>query len=282
VHVLVTGGAGYIGSYVTRALLAYGHRVTVVDDLSDGYADSVPSEARLLRLDASNLPRGMIAEAVIHLAGRIAVGDAARAHWIHNVGTTLRLLEHVRAGRFIFASSAAVYGDAGRHASIEEQFSLQPLGAYGQTKVAIEQMLAAFGGEWTALRLFNVAGGRERHKNETHLLPLALRGAVTVFGSNAYVRDYVHVEDVADAFACALTAPPGIYNVGTGVGTSVQEMIDCVERVTGKSIAVFNGPPRTGDPYALVANIDRARNELGWKPRRSLVEIVRSAAADIG
>lgn len=280
-HVLVTGGAGYIGSYVTRALLAHGHRVTVIDDLSNGHADAVPPEARLGVIDVCNIPRGTTVDVVIHLAGQIGVGDSPREHWSNNVGTTLRMLERVRMNRLVFASSAAVYGNAAE-SPIREDAELKPLGAYGQTKVAVEQMLEAFGGDWAALRLFNVAGGRERHKNETHLLPLALRGAVTIFGSDAQLRDYVHVEDVADAFVRAIDGPVDIYNIGTGVGTSVRGLLDCIETVTGHPVASFRGLPRAGDPQVLVANIDRARLSLGWTPRRTLEEIVRSASVDSG
>jgi UDP-glucose 4-epimerase len=277
VHVLVTGGAGYIGAYVTRALLAHGYRVTVIDDLSNGHADVVPRAAQLVIRDVGDALCGEI-EVIVHLASRIGVADRARTHWTNNVGGTLGLLGRVRARRVIFTSSAAVYGDAAE-SPISESCALQPLGAYGQTKVAIEQLLEAFGGEWTALRLFNVAGGRERHKQETHLLPLALQGNVAVYGSDRMVRDYVHVEDVADAIVRAVDGPSGIYNIGTGSGTTVREMLDCVERVTGRPVAVSMGAPRAGDPRSLVANIGRARAALGWAPTRSLEEIVRSASA---
>lgn len=287
-HILVTGGAGYIGSYVTKALLEKGHRVTVVDDLSNGHADAIPTafpDATTVVFDDICNIRGKY-DAIIHLAGSIAVSDPPDRHWTNNVGATLRFLNSIRTGRFIFASSAAVYG-MGSDQPLTEDDALFPISAYGQTKVTIEQMLESLGknwigGEWTSLRLFNVAGGRERHKNETHLLPLALRGSVTVFGSGEQVRDYVHVEDVADAFVRAIDAPPGIYNIGTSVGTSVMEMIDCVVRVAGRPVTVDYGPERAGDTYSLVANIERAYRDLNWMPLRNLVDIVRSALVDIG
>jgi UDP-glucose 4-epimerase len=273
-RILVTGGAGYIGSYVSATLSSAGHEVVVVDDLSNGHADAVQPPARIVVSDAGGYDED--AEVIVHLASRIGVGDAPQEHWLNNVGTTLRLLEHTGARRIVFASSAAVYGEPSV-APIHEDAELRPMSAYGQTKVAIEQMLAGFDIEWTALRLFNVAGGRERHKHETHLLPLALRNELTLYGSGDMVRDFVHVQDVADAFALAVEGPTGIYNIGSGVGTMVVKLLDCVGRVTGRPVEVKHGPPRKGDPQRLVSDIARARTQLGWSPKFGLEDIVRSA-----
>lgn len=276
-HILVTGGAGYIGSYVVPLLVARGDRVTVVDNLTNGHADAVQLPARLIVNDAGSIESGNVeADAIIHLASRIGVSDFAESHWINNVGATLQLLQRSGARKIVFASSAAVYGDA-IVSPIREDAEIRPLSAYGQTKVAIEQMLDAFDLRWTALRLFNVAGGRERHKEETHILPLALRGNPTVFGLNQMKRDYVHVEDVADAFIRALDAKTtGTYNIGTGIGTTIPELFACIEKVTGRCVEYSVGNQRAGDPSDLVANIERARTQLGWSPKRNLEDIVGS------
>jgi len=307
--VLVAGGAGYIGSVVTRLLLAEGHRVVVLDDCSTGHPDAVPEQVELVRADISTagdvLSRGGF-DAVLHFAAKSLVGESVAdpaLYWRTNVCGTRALLDAVaehRVPRLVFSSTAAVYGEPDA-TPITEDVPPQPTNPYGASKLAVDMMLtgecAATGLGAVSLRYFNVAGAAfgagERHGTETHLIPLALdaaagrRDALTIFGDDwptedgTPIRDYVHVADLARAHVLALAAArPGrhlICNLGNGDGFSVRQVLATVEEVTGTPVPASVGPRRAGDPVRLVASAARARDELGWRPELGLAEMVRDA-----
>ncbi|MGX5657053.1 UDP-glucose 4-epimerase GalE [Geodermatophilus nigrescens] len=309
-RVLVAGGAGYIGSVVTAALLEGGHEVTVLDDLSTGHADAVPEGARFVQArlqESAPVLAEVRPEAVLHFAAKSLVGESQvkpEIYWEHNVGGSLALLEAMRAvdcRRIVFSSTAATYGEPDQ-VPIREDAQTRPTNTYGATKLAVDAMLTSYATAYdfaaVSLRYFNVAGaayGRgERHTTETHLIPIALqvaagtREAMTVYGEDyptpdgTCIRDYIHVSDLADAHLLALTAPqPGehrVYNLGNGTGFSVQQVVDAVREVTGHPVPVQVGERRAGDPAQLVAASDRIRADLGWSPRHTdLTGIVRDA-----
>src|SRR5215218_4243805 len=309
-RILVAGGAGYIGSVVTAALLAEGHEVTVLDDLSTGHADAVPDGATLAQVslhDSGPVLAEVGPEAVLHFAAKSLVGASQvepEAYWHTNVGGSLALLEAMRAAdcrRIVFSSTAATYGEP-EQVPIREEAPTRPTNTYGATKLAVDAMLTSYavahGFAAVSLRYFNVAGAAyglgERHTTETHLIPIALqvaagrRESMTVYGDDyptpdgTCIRDYVHVGDLADAHLLALPAPAAgehrIYNLGNGTGFSVQEVVDAAREVTGHPIPVTLGERRAGDPAQLVASSDRIRADLGWAPRHTdLVGIVRDA-----
>jgi UDP-glucose 4-epimerase len=309
-RVLVTGGAGYIGSVVTAALLEGGHEVTVLDDLSTGHEDAVPEGARLVRAslhDSAPVLADVRPEAVLHFAAKSLVGQSQESpelYWENNVGGSLALLEAMRAAdcrRIVFSSTAATYGEP-EEVPILETAPTRPTNTYGASKLAVDAMLTSYAVAYdvaaVSLRYFNVGGaayGRgERHATETHLIPIALqvaagtREALTVYGQDyptpdgTCIRDYVHVTDLAAAHLLALPAPaPGehrIYNLGSGSGFSVQEMVDAVRTVTGHPLPVVVGPRRAGDPARLVASSERIHADLGWAPvHTALTEIVADA-----
>ena len=315
-RILVTGGAGYIGSFTTHRLLADGHTVVVYDNLSAGHRAAVP--AGVLRVgdlaDADRLDHLLAVErieAVIHFAASCYVGESVTdpaTYYRNNVGNSLTLLERVRRHgikRVVFSSTCATYG-VPEVVPIPEGHPQRPVNPYGNTKLAVEMMLRdyapAYGIGFAALRYFNASGASadgargEHHTPETHLIPLALQVALgqrphlRVFGTDydtpdgTCVRDYVHVEDLAEAHVLALGAiAPGVgkaWNVGTGTGSSVREVIRTCEEVSGRPIAVAEGPRRAGDPPTLVATGDRIRAELGWAPKYpTLRQIVETAWA---
>src|SRR3982750_2799946 len=306
-RVLVAGGAGYIGSVVTAALLSGGHEVTVLDDLSTGHADAVPAGARLVEAslhDSAPVLADVRPEAVLHFAAKSLVGASQQRpeeYWHVNVGGSLALLEAMRAAdcrRIVFSSTAATYGEPDE-VPILETAPTRPTNTYGASKLAVDAMLTSYAVAHrfaaVSLRYFNVGGAAyglgERHATETHLIPIALqvaagtREALTVFGQDyptpdgTCIRDYVHV---ADAHLLALPAPAAgehrIYNLGNGTGFSVQEVVDAVRQVPGHPVPVVVGPRRAGDPAQLVASSDRIRADLGWTPRHpDLAGIVRDA-----
>jgi UDP-glucose 4-epimerase len=309
-RVLVAGGAGYIGSVVTAALLADGHEVTVLDDLSTGHGDAVPSGARFVEAslhDSAPVLADVRPEAVLHFAAKSLVG-ASQQHpedyWHTNVGGSLALLEAMRAAdcrRIVFSSTAATYGEPDE-VPIRETAATRPTNTYGASKLAVDHMLTSYAVAHSfaavSLRYFNVAGAAyglgERHTTETHLIPIALqvaagqRESMTVYGQDyptadgTCIRDYVHVEDLSDAHLLALPAPAAgehrIYNLGNGTGFSVQEVVDAAREVTGHPIPVTIGDRRAGDPAQLVASSDLIRAELGWTPKHTdLTGIVRDA-----
>ncbi|GIW73037.1 MAG: UDP-glucose 4-epimerase GalE [Planctomycetota bacterium] len=313
-RVLVTGGAGYIGSITARALATRGHQVRILDDLSTGHraaAAAVPG-AELVVADLCRDPLAPALagiEAVVHLAGRALVPESVREPGLYyrvNTLGTLRLLEAMRrAGtrRIVFSSTCAVYGLPGE-VPIPEEAPPRPLTAYGASKLAVEHMLRDFatahGLQALALRYFNAAGASddgllgEDHEPETHLVPRVLAAAargepVPIYGTDyptpdgTCVRDFIHVEDLALAHLLALQAPGpaegffAAYNLGSGRGHSVREVIATAREVTGRPIAVVEQPRRAGDPPALLASCARAREALGFTARRSLAEMIASA-----
>ncbi|HET9255218.1 MAG TPA: UDP-glucose 4-epimerase GalE [Pseudonocardiaceae bacterium] len=308
-RLLVTGGAGYIGSVCAARLVEAGHDVVVLDDLSTGHQDAVPEGCRFVQgpvQDASAvLAEGF--DGVLHFAARSLVGESMTApqrYWLGNVVATVALLEAMRehgTPRLVFSSTAATYGEPGS-VPITEDAPTQPTNPYGATKLAIDHAISSYasahGIAAVSLRYFNVGGayGRfgERHTVETHLIPLILRVAlgqqekILVFGEDwptadgTCVRDYIHVTDLADAHERALEqAIPGqhqIYNLGNGAGFSVRQVLDTCRAVTGRPIPAQSAPRRPGDPAVLIASSDRARAQLGWKPERSdLAMIVADA-----
>lgn len=306
---LVLGGAGYIGSVVTRLLLDDGHDVVVLDDCSTGHADAVPPGVELVQRDiteSSAVLAGRDFDAVLHFAAKSLVGESVvhpSLYWHTNVGGTRALLDAITehgVPRLVFSSTAAVYGEPDR-VPIDEDAATRPTSTYGATKLAVDMMIT---GECVAtelaavsLRYFNVAGAAfgagERHGTETHLIPNTLdavagrRDKLDVYGDDwptpdgTPIRDYVHVADLARAHVLALTAAaPGehlICNLGNGDGFSVHEVLASVEEVTGRVVPTAVGPRRVGDPARLVASAAKARDRLGWAPELTLAEMIRDA-----
>lgn len=314
-RVLVTGGAGYIGSHVVKALAAAGHEVAVVDSLALGHRQAVqgfPLFETDLR-DAAALDQVFAefpAEAVLHFAALSQVGESQREpgrYALNNVGGTATLLEAmVKAGcrSLVFSSTAAVYGEP-KEVPITEKSTLEPTNTYGETKLFVERLLhrcdAAYGLRSISLRYFNAAGADpdgelgEDHHPETHLIPLALAAALglrprlAIFGTDyptpdgTCIRDYIHVADLAQAHLLALSAladgaQTTAYNLGNGAGFSVREVLETASRVTGRPIPVSETGRRPGDPARLVASADRARAEIGWRPQYGDLETIISSA----
>jgi UDP-glucose 4-epimerase len=312
-RLLVTGGAGYIGSIVAQQLLDAGHEVTILDDLSRGHREAVPDQAELAEVDLLDEPavRATLADGfdgVMHFASLALVAESVahpeRYHRTNHVGA-LNLLDAMRAAdvrRLVFSSTCAVYGEPDQ-VPMHEDIPAAPVNAYGNSKLAIDRMIAdesrAHGLAAASLRYFNVAGAHghlgEDHDPETHLIPLVLRAAagktdhVKVFGTDyptrdgTAVRDYIHVDDLGRAHILALEATePGrhaIYNLGTGDGSTVREVIEAARRVTGEPIEVREEPRRPGDPPALVASSEKIRNDLGWVPEKGLDDMIADAWA---
>jgi UDP-glucose 4-epimerase len=313
VKLLVTGGAGYIGGVVAAKLVAAGHQVTVLDDLSTGHADAVPAAAAFLHgtlRDDAKAALGDDTDAVLHFAAKSLVGESVmypQMYWSANLGGTLALLDAMReAGtrKIVFSSTASVYGEP-EHVPVTETAATRPTSPYGASKLAVDTVLAeyarlhGFGG--VSLRYFNVAGAfrdaagvwfGERHATETHLIPnvLGLGGdtlSVRINGTDyptpdgTTVRDYIHVADLADAHMLALGAcEPGrhrVYNLGNGAGFSVREVIDVCREVAGREIIAEEGPRRAGDPAVLVASSDLIQTELGWRAVHDLRAMVADA-----
>jgi len=315
-RVLVTGGAGYIGSVLTEALLREGHEVTVLDDLSKGHREAVSPHATFVlgNLLSTEVVRRALRdsriEAVVHMAAVSlvgqSVGDPAKYYRV-NVGGGLSLLEAMACEgvhKLVFSSTAAVYGEPER-LPIDEDCKTDPTSPYGETKLAFERALhwydRAYGLRYTSLRYFNAAGASERngeeHEPETHLIPLVLSTAlghlpeIMIFGNDyptkdgTCVRDYIHVLDLAKAHVLSLEAlaRPGahsrIYNLGCGgKGYSVKEVIDVAREVTGRPIPVRFGPRRPGDPAVLIASSERIERELRFRPEhQELGAIIESA-----
>jgi UDP-glucose 4-epimerase len=316
-RVLVTGGAGYVGSVSAAAFLAAGHHVVVLDDLTTGHRGAVPAGARLYhgtytdQAETARLLTQEGIEAILHCAARSLVGESIREparYYRDNVAGGVALLEAARetgVQRIVFSSTAAVYGTP-QATPISEDAALDPINPYGETKRTFEGALAwygrAYGLRAVSLRYFNVAGATETHGEvhdpETHLIPNVLAAAagerdLTVFGDDyptpdgTCIRDYIHVADLADAHLRALEATdPGdprtddylACNLGVGGGFSIREVIAAAERAVGHPIEFSIGTRRVGDPPILVASAERARTVLGWEPARpSLDEMVGSA-----
>lgn len=315
-RLLVTGGAGYIGSVVAAQLIAAGHEVVVLDDLSTGHADAVPAGAKFVVGDLRDGAADLLAdgiEAVLHFAAKSLVGESVAnpdLYWSSNLGGTLALLEAMRAAdvrTIVFSSTAATYGEP-ESVPIQETAPTRPTSPYGASKLAIDTALGEYarlhGFGAVSLRYFNVAGAfrdetgtwlGERHALETHLIPNILRvarddsGPVGIFGDDyptadgSCVRDYIHVTDLADAHLLALDAcKPGehaIYNLGCGTGYSNFDVLAACREVTGLPIPAKITDRRPGDPAVLIASSDRISRELGWRPARTLHDMVADAWA---
>jgi UDP-glucose 4-epimerase len=317
-RVLVTGGAGYIGSVVADELLQAGHDVVVFDNLSRGHRQAVPKNADLVVGDLADracldqLLRSRAFDAVLHFAALIEAGESMKApeeFFRNNTSNALTLLEAMlaaRVTRFVFSSTAALFGNPER-TPIEEDDPVHPTNAYGESKLLVERMLAwlhqIHGLRYASLRYFNAAGASrpdqgEAHQPETHLIPRILQVAlgraqhVNIFGTDyatpdgTCIRDYIHVSDLARAHLLALEAleneleqsSPLIYNLGNGQGFSVREVVEVARRVTGHPVPVIESPRRAGDPAVLIASSEKIRRELGWQPRfPDLKGIVESA-----
>jgi len=314
--VLVTGGAGYIGSHIVRRLTSSGWDVTVIDDLSEGHRASVGNTplvegdfADLVLLDP--LLRGEKIEYVVHMAAFSQVGESVvepARYYDNNVAKTLRLLDAARrygVKGIVFSSSAAVYGDP-IEVPITEEHPLAPTNPYGETKIAIENAMGwfhrAYGTRYAALRYFNAAGAHpdgdlgEDHEPESHLIPRLLRSVLEngpptpIFGEDypttdgTCVRDYIHVADLADAHVAALESleqgrvEAGAFNLGNGEGFSVREVVETVARVTGRTPPTEKAPRRAGDPAILVASSERAARRLGFKPSFPRLEDIVATA----
>jgi UDP-glucose 4-epimerase len=309
VKLLVTGGAGYVGSVTSRLLLDAGHEVVVLDNLSTGFREAVAPDATFVEKDIRDAAEVLTPEAgfdaVLHFAGLIAAGESMvkpELYWHDNVVKSLALLDAVRAARVprvIFSSTAAVYGNP-VELPITESAVKAPTNTYGATKLTFDHALTseAFAHDLAAvsLRYFNVAGAYihdgheigERHNPETHLIPIALQVAagkrekLQLFGDDyptpdgTCVRDYIHVEDLARAHLLALDAATAgehrIYNLGNGNGFSNKEVVEVAREVTGAELPAEIAPRRDGDPATLVASSDKARAELGWVPQKNTLQ----------
>lgn len=314
-HILVVGGAGYIGSHMVQFLSKQNYQITVFDNLSFGHRDAVASEKLVIgdladtdSLDCLFSEHSF--DVVMHFASSILVGESVTdpsLYYRNNVANTQNLLDvMVKHGvmEFIFSSTAAIFGEP-EYTPIDEQHPKNPVNPYGRSKWIVEQMLEdyerAYGLKSVCLRYFNAAGADpdgklgERHEPETHLIPLALQAAsgrrdnITVFGRDydtedgTCIRDYIHITDLCDAHWLAFQRlhENGVslrYNLGNGRGFSVQQVIDSCREVSGKDITVIEGKRRAGDPAVLVADSARAREELGWRPRFADLQSIISHA----
>ena len=308
-RVLVTGGAGYIGSIAVQVLMQQGFKISILDDCSTGHKDTVPAGARFIQgsiLNSADVSDALTdCDAVMHFAGKSLVGESVEKPDLYksvNVDGTRILLDQMHArsiSKIVFSSSAAVYGEP-TVLPILESATAQPTNPYGSTKLAIDEMITrestAHGMSAASLRYFNVAGAlntdrgwlAERHNPETHLIPNVLRSTtanpVKIFGSDwptadgTCIRDYVHVVDLIDAHIKALNSlgNPGheIYNLGSGSGYSVREVVTAASTALGHQIPFIDAPRRAGDPAVLIADISKAKAVLDWKPTKDLSAMV--------
>ena len=304
---LVTGGAGYVGSVCAAVLVEEGHDVTIIDNFSTGNREAVPAGARLVEGDVADVAEEVLAEGgfegVVHFAARSLVGESVEIpadYWEHNVVTSLKLLNAMRAHdvkNLVFSSTAATYGEP-KQVPITEDMPTQPTNPYGASKLSIDYIITSFAKAYglgaTSLRYFNVAGAYgsigENRAIETHLIPLVLqvalghRDKIFMFGDDypttdgTAVRDYIHIRDLADAHVLALkTNTEGthrIYNLGSGDGYSVKEVIEMCRKVTGHEIPAEIAPRRAGDPATLVASSEKIKAELGWNPTHTDLETI--------
>jgi len=314
-NLLVTGGAGYIGGTVSTILMQAGHRVTVLDNLCHSKRNELPAGAEFVEADIADRPRvesllrELKPDGVLHFAALIEAGESMQKPEIYfrnNTASTLTLLETMlKTGhdRLVFSSTAACYGEP-ESTPIYEDAKLKPTNAYGESKLLVEHILSWFnqihGFRYASLRYFNVAGAiegyGEQHEPESHLIPLILdaamgrRESIRIYGKDypthdgTCVRDYIHVSDLADAHLLALQGLEKtsklICNIGNGKGFTVREVIDSVQRVTGKPVKVEDFPRRPGDPAVLVASSEKITKELGWEPKfTELDQIIGSAWA---
>jgi len=309
---LVTGGAGYIGSICVEQLLDQGHSVTIFDNLTEGHRRALDPRAPLIEGDLQDREAIFTAmqdvrpEGVMHFAANALVGESMvdpSKYFRNNVGGGVNLLDAMLAAgakRFVFSSTCATFGPPDR-IPIDETLPQRPINPYGESKLMFEKVLRWYdeihGLKFVSLRYFNAAGATakygEDHRCETHLIPnivkvaLGQRESVDIYGTDyetpdgTCIRDYIHIVDLAQAHILALgVEQSAFYNLGTGGGTSVREVIAAVEKVTGKNIPVVEKPRRPGDPPRLIAGSDKIKRELGWAPKfESIERIVESAWA---
>lgn len=316
-NVLVTGGAGYIGSVVSTQLIEAGHMVIVLDNLSHGYRQAIHPEASFIEADIKpgnlHLLETILADyhidAVLHFAAFIEAGESMKdpaSFFQNNTVNTLTLLKAMlnqKVHKFVFSSTAAVYGNPSKIPIVEDA-PFEPTNYYGRSKLMVEQVLEAYNHaykfSYVALRYFNASGATdtlgENHRPETHLIPLAMqtalgkRAKLKIYGTDyptndgTCVRDYIHVSDLARAHLMALEALSEdkgkryIYNLGNGKGFSIRQVIQAVEKVTGRQIPVEEAPRRVGDPAILIASSEKITQELGWKPKYSDIEQIIETA----
>jgi UDP-glucose 4-epimerase len=309
-NVFVTGGAGYIGSICVEELINAGHRVTVLDNLTEGHRSALDKRAPFIQGDLSDQElltksiRGANAEAVMHFAANALVGESMEnpgKYFGNNVGNGVKLLEACKAAavkKFVFSSTCATYGPPDR-VPMTEDLPQRPINPYGESKLMFEKILQWYqqlhGLEFVALRYFNAAGATDQfgedHRCETHLIPNVLKVALgqkpscDIYGTDyptpdgTCIRDYIHIIDLAQAHILALAAgKQGFYNLGNGDGYSVREVLKVCETVTGKKIPAVEKPRRPGDPPKLVAAADKAKRELGWKPKLAKLEDIITSA----
>jgi UDP-glucose 4-epimerase len=309
-NVLVTGGAGYIGSICVEELINAGHSVTVLDNLSEGHRSAVDSRARFVEGNLGNAEtvkkviKEAQAEAIIHFAAHALVGESMQnpgKYFRNNVGWGLELLDAAvqnNVRKFVFSSTCATYGPPDR-VPMTEDLPQRPINPYGESKLMFEKMLLwyeqIFGLEFVAFRYFNAAGASkkfgEHHKVETHLIPNVLRvplgqaAQCEIYGTDyptpdgTCIRDYIHIVDLAQAHMLAMQpGKKGFFNLGNGEGYSVREVITMCEKVSGKKIPAVEKPRRPGDPPRLVASAQKAITELGWKPKYPKLEDIVSSA----
>ncbi|MEO6845965.1 MAG: UDP-glucose 4-epimerase GalE [Chthoniobacterales bacterium] len=309
-RIFVTGGAGYIGSICVEQLLDQGFEVTVFDNLSEGHRRAIDPRARFLQGDLAErdtLKRVIVEyqpDAVMHFAANALVGESMQnpsKYFRNNVANGLNLLDAIveaKVEHFVFSSTCATFGIPSRM-PIDETLPQIPINPYGESKLIFEKILRWYGEihdlRCVALRYFNAAGATEKfgedHRIETHLIPnvlkvaLGQKQAAEIFGTDyetpdgTCIRDYIHILDLAEAHILALKASQSaFYNLGTGGGTSVQEVIECCRRVTGKEIPVITQPRRAGDPPRLIAASEKIHNELGWQPKYQNIEAIIHSA----
>lgn len=309
-NVLVTGGAGYIGSICVEELINAGHAVTVLDNLCEGHRSAIDSRAKFVEGDlgerelVTRVIREAGAEAIIHFAAHALVGESMQnpgKYFRNNVAGGLELLDAARANgvkKFVFSSTCATYGPPDR-VPMTEDLPQRPINPYGESKLMFEKILKWYheihGLEFVAFRYFNAAGASEKfgehHRIETHLIPNVLKVPLgqaqqcEIFGTDyetpdgTCIRDYIHIVDLAQAHMLAMQpGKQGFYNLGNGEGYSVREVIQMCEKVSGKKIKAVEKPRRPGDPAKLVASAERAMKELGWKPKYPKLEDIVSSA----
>lgn len=314
-RVFVTGGAGYVGSHCVRELCAYGHEIVVYDNLTMGHRAAVDPRAEFVEGDLSDVEmlRSVLSslqfDAAMHFAALALVGESVReplAYYRANIGNTLNLLEALcdyNVLRLVFSSTCATYGEPDTVPINEDHLQI-PISPYGRTKLAVEWVLSDSAVAWNlgscSLRYFNACGAAsdgsigEDHRPETHIIPLVLQTAVgrrkdfTIFGTDydtpdgTCIRDYIHVEDLATAHRLAIeVVEPGratAYDVGTGSGHSVRQIVEAARQVTGQKVPVIDGPRREGDPPVLVADGSLIREKLGWKPKWTGIDDVVASA----
>ena len=308
--IFVTGGAGYIGSICAELMLNEGHAITIFDNLSEGHRAAVDTRAQFIQGDLQDRQSVQSAlakihpDAVMHFAANALVGESMQnpsKYFRNNVSNGLNLLDSMVATgvrRFVFSSTCAIFGPP-ECLPIDETMPMRPINPYGESKLAFEKILRWYdqihGLRFVSLRYFNAAGASEKfgedHRCETHLIPNVLKVAlgqkpsVEVYGADyetpdgTCIRDYIHIVDLARAHILALaTSKSELYNLGTGGGSSVREVIECCRRITGRAIDIAEKPRRPGDPTRLIASSERIKRELGWQPQfQSLDTIIASA-----